>query len=167
MSKTWVTSDQHYGHANILRFDPPRPFTSVEEMNETMVERYNDVVRDGDTVYFLGDVAISRRSLPIIGRLPGRKILIKGNHDIFKPTDYLAVFKDIRAYKVLPASGAILSHIPVHPDQLAGRFSLNIHGHTHFRNLADARYVNVCVEQTGYAPVLLQDILDRRGLPAL
>src|SRR6056300_578004 len=102
MKNRFFISDTHFDHANILTFTdyagkPVREFDSVEAMNEAMIERWNAVVKPGDTVYHLGDVAIAKRGLTHLARLNGRKILVKGNHDIFKLKDYVEHFKDIRA----------------------------------------------------------------------
>ncbi len=83
MARFW-TSDTHFGHEGILRFEPVnRPFATVEEMNEVLVERWNAVVGPQDMVYHLGDVAMGKiaDSLPVMSRLNGRKVLIPGNHD--------------------------------------------------------------------------------------
>jgi calcineurin-like phosphoesterase family protein len=182
MSKTWVVSDTHWGHENITKFttadgSPLRPWDNAAEMDEVMVQNWNSIVSPEDRVYHLGDVAINRRHLKTMSRLQGRICLIKGNHDIFKLSDYTPYFDDIRAYvvKKTPQGGkCILSHIPVHTDQL-GRFGMNIHGHLHsnlvmrklakgWSDIADKRYVNVCVEHTNYTPILLSDAI-ARGTP--
>jgi len=108
--------------------------------------------------------------------LNGDKVLIRGNHDIFKLEDYTAHFRDIRSYHVM--NGMILSHIPVHVNQL-GRFKKNIHGHLHsnrvmlprgfdvrtnevlYGDVIDPRYHSVCVEQTDFAPILFEDVQRR------
>ena len=185
MTRSWVISDTHFGHSNIITFKredgtPLRDFPSVEAMDEALVDNWNSVVKDGDTVYHLGDVAINRKALSTLGRLKGRKILIKGNHDIFKIKDYLEHFEDVRAYKVLPKHGIIMSHIPIHPQQLY-RFKVNVHGHLHSNrvrenhettyldthtgkyqqgNRDDPRYINVSVEQINYTPINLETILE-------
>ena len=133
MSNVFLTSDTHFGHKNICVFEnydgsPVRPWDNVEEMDEEMVKRWNETVGPKDKVYHLGDVVINRKSLSIMERLNGDKVLIKGNHDIFKLTDYTKYFRDIRGYHVM--NGLILSHIPISKDSLA-RFGCNIHGHTH------------------------------------
>lgn len=125
-----------------------------------MVEAWNSVVRQQDTVYHLGDVAIKRKSLPVLSKLCGRKVLIKGNHDIFKLKDYLPYFEDIRAYKIFPEFGIICSHIPIHPESLA-RWKLNVHGHLHNNKLPDPRYLCVSVERINYTPVALEDIKEK------
>lgn len=78
----WFTSDQHFGHARIIELCD-RPFASIDEMNAVMIERWNDRVRAGDTVYVVGDFAMGQiaDTLPIAAKLNGRKILIPGNHD--------------------------------------------------------------------------------------
>lgn len=172
----WVISDNHFGHVGVTCFlnedgSKLRPWDNIEEMDEYMVERWNSVVRPSDRVYHLGDVVINRRHLVTLGRLNGRKKLIKGNHDIFRLSDYTPYFDDICAYQVkkTPQGGkCILSHIPVHEESL-GRFGLNIHGHLHSnlvkRNgFVDKRYVNVSVEQINYTPILLEEAM-ARGVP--
>lgn len=110
---SFVFSDPHFGHKNIITFKDSdgkltRPFSSVEEMDEHMVTNINSVVNKKDTIYFLGDVVINRKALPIFDRINGRKVLIKGNHDIFRLQDYTKYFEDIRAYKVMPEHGIII-----------------------------------------------------------
>lgn len=79
---TFFTGDQHYGHKNICRF-ANRPFTSVEEMNETFIKNHNDTVKPGDVVWFLGDFGFMSQSniKTVLRRLNGQKNLIIGNHD--------------------------------------------------------------------------------------
>lgn len=169
MPTTFVISDTHFGHektcTEFKREDgsPLRPFASAEEMDEAMVERWNARVRPNDKVYHLGDVVINRKALHVLHRLNGDKVLIKGNHDIFKLSDYTEHFRDIRAYHVL--NGMIFSHVPVHEESLA-RFGCNIHGHLHANRVmcdgaVDPRYFCACVEQTDFAPISLEEIADR------
>ena len=182
MPTTFLISDTHFGHEKTCtvfkRADgsPLRPFSSAEEMDEFMVRAWNDRVRPGDKVYHLGDVVINRRALPTLARLNGDKVLIRGNHDIYKLADYTEYFRDVRGYDV--KNGMILSHIPVHEASL-GRFGVNIHGHLHatrvkrargvdaktgailYSNEIDPRYHCVCVEQTDFAPILLEDVYKR------
>lgn len=78
----WWTSDTHFGHARIIDY-ADRPFASAAEMDEALIDRWNDAVRPADEVWHLGDVALGRlaESLPLVARLHGRKRLIIGNHD--------------------------------------------------------------------------------------
>ena len=170
MPTTWLVSDTHFGHektCTVFKRDdgtPLRPFNSVEEMDEEMVKRWNERVRPKDKVYHLGDVVINRKFLNILSRLNGDKVLIRGNHDIFKLEDYTKYFRDIRGYHVM--NGMIFSHVPVHPDSL-GRFGVNIHGHLHYQRVKtnnddiDTRYHCVCVEHTDYAPISFEEVSKR------
>ena len=182
MPATFLVSDTHFGHLGVCKFmrsdgvTKLRPWDTVEEMDDEMVRRWNETVRPTDKVYHLGDVVINRRALPTLARLNGDKVLIRGNHDIFRDTEYREHFRELRAYHVL--NGMILSHIPVHPDSL-GRFGVNIHGHLHanrvrrasgvdaetgevlYGDQPDVRYHCVCVEQTDFRPILLEDVVKR------
>lgn len=170
MANTFLISDTHFGHMGVCKFlradgTKLRPWDDSESMDEAMVERWNDTVRPNDKVYHLGDVVINRKALKILDRLNGDKVLIKGNHDIFKLEDYTPYFRDIRGYHVMPGVGVILSHIPLHIDS-HGRFGLNIHGHLHDKRVMtdgkiDVRYHCVCVEQTDYRPISLDQVIER------
>jgi calcineurin-like phosphoesterase family protein len=175
MANIFLTSDTHFGHAGVCRFlrddgTKLRPWDDPDEMDEAMIENWNAVVKPKDKVYHLGDVVINRKALKTMSRLNGEKVLIKGNHDIFKLEDYTPYFKDVRGYHVM--DGMILSHIPLHVSALY-RFGTNIHGHTHSNRVMmadpfghrpeviDARYQCVCVEQTGFTPISFEDLKKR------
>jgi calcineurin-like phosphoesterase family protein len=82
MPRRWYTSDTHFGHARIIELCD-RPFTNVDEMNERIIQEWNNVVGIDDIVFHLGDVALGAiaTSLPLVNRLNGHKVLIPGNHD--------------------------------------------------------------------------------------
>jgi len=182
MPSVFLVSDTHFGHAGVCRFTHGdtgvkiRPWTDPDEMDEAMVKMWNETVRPNDKVYHLGDVVINRKSLSIMSRLNGDKVLIRGNHDIFRDDEYRQYFRELRAYHVM--NGMILSHIPVHEESL-GRFGTNIHGHLHtnrvkrprgveaktgkvlYSDEIDVRYHCVCVEQTDFKPILFEDVIKR------
>ena len=79
---TWLTSDTHWSHRNIITLGPGRPFSSIEEHDEALIEAWNAVVRPDDTVIHLGDVSLSVTAMErVLPRLRGRKELYAGNHD--------------------------------------------------------------------------------------
>jgi len=173
MADIFLVSDTHFGHFGVCKFTRNdgvtklRPWDSPEEMDEEMVKRWNETVRPNDKVYHLGDVVINRKALKIMHRLNGDKVLIRGNHDIFRDEEYREHFRELRAYHVM--NGMILSHIPIHVDSL-GRFGTNIHGHLHASRVMkmwirgpeiDTRYHCVCVEQTDYRPISFEDVIKR------
>ena len=171
MPSVFLYSDPHFGHQGVCKFmrndgvTKLRPWDNAEEMDEHLVKVYNERVKPNDKIYFLGDVVINRKALKIMHRLNGDKVLIRGNHDIFRDNEYREHFRELRAYHVM--NGLILSHIPIHPESL-GRFGTNIHGHLHSNRVLlpdgsiDVRYHSVCVEQTpDFAPILFEDVLKR------
>ena len=165
MSRTFLISDTHFGHHNILSFKrkdgtPLRPYNSIVDHDEEMIHNWNKTVSTQDKVYHLGDVGfLSFTKLALVlDRLNGTKVLIKGNHDHFKVSQYQQYFKDIRAYHILDKF--ILSHIPIHPESLS-RWKANIHGHVHANTYPDERYINVSVEAINYTPVDFEAIRER------
>jgi len=174
MPSVFLVSDTHFGHSGVCRFlredgTKLRPWDNPDDMDEEMIRRWNDTVRPNDKVYHLGDVVINRKALKTLSRLNGDKVLIRGNHDIFRDDEYREYFRELRAYHVM--NGMILSHIPIHSDSLA-RFGTNIHGHLHANRVMtrdffsdeleiDTRYHCVCVEQTDFAPILFEDVIKR------
>lgn len=182
MPSVFLYSDPHFGHQGVCRFlrqdgTKLRPWDTSEEMDEHLVKVYNERVKPNDKIYFLGDVVINRRAIKTLARLNGDKVLIRGNHDIFRDDEYREYFRELRAYHVM--NGLILSHIPVHEASL-GRFGCNIHGHLHasrvmkargvdaktgevlYSDEIDPRYFNVSVEQLpDFAPILFEDACKR------
>ena len=183
MPSVFLVSDTHFGHTGVCRFTRNdgvtklRPWDDADAMDEAMIAAWNERVKPTDKVYHLGDVVINRKALGTLRRLNGDKVLIRGNHDIFRDDEYRMYFRELRAYHVM--NGMILSHIPVHSDSL-GRFGVNIHGHLHanrvrkprgvdaktgeilYSDEIDPRYHCVCVEQTpDFAPILFEDVLKR------
>jgi calcineurin-like phosphoesterase family protein len=182
MPSVFLYSDPHFGHQGVCRFlrsdgTKLRPWDTAEEMDEHLVKVYNERVKPTDKIYFLGDAVINRKALKTLGRLNGDKVLIRGNHDIFRDDEYREYFRELRAYHVM--NGVILSHIPIHSDSL-GRFGCNVHGHLHanrvrkargvnaktgevlYSDEIDPRYFNVSVEQLpDFAPILFEDVCKR------
>ncbi len=178
MSRTWVYSDPHFYHKNIVKFvnydgTPVRPWDDSNKMTEEMIEWYNELVSDADRVYILGDVAFTPGHMKsVVPRLKGRIVLVPGNHDPVKMRKYFDLFDDVRGYVV--KKGFIMSHIPIHVGSLS-RWQLNIHGHTHANvtkkmfgdkelNEPDPRYFCACVEQTNFRPIELDEILKKTGV---
>lgn len=169
MVDTWLIADTHFGHLGVCKFmkndgvTKLRPWTDPAEMDEAMIELWNKNVKPNDKVYHLGDVVINRKALQTLYRLNGNKVLIKGNHDIFRLEEYIPHFRDIRATHVL--NGLILTHIPVHSESLS-RFGTNIHGHLHANRVTcgdaiDPRYYCVSVEHTDFAPIHFDEVMKR------
>ena len=171
MSKNiFFISDTHFGHANMLTFTNydgtrMRPFNSVEEVDELMIENWNKMVKPMDKVYHLGD-CFYKSSNPdqIMSRLNGQKVLCRGNHDRREARWYFKYFKDVRSTFHIDGN-YLLGHFPIHPDS-KGRFVRQLHGHIHSQQVMkqiwyptgngvepDPWYRNCCVEVNNYSPI--------------
>jgi calcineurin-like phosphoesterase family protein len=176
MIETWFISDTHFGHKNILQYEKEaRPFSSIEEMNEVMIENWNRVVKKNDIVYHLGDFAFGRLNIKIAERLNGKKKLVMGNHDTYPTSDYLKYFDKL--YGIVFYERCILSHVPVHVGGLGNRWILNVHGHLHSKKVRreiyfggeinpewreeDQNYFNVSCEQNNLTPIHKDLIVSR------
>ena len=167
MANILLISDTHFGHANtFLKFKqkdgtPMRPFSSVEEMDDFMVDRWNSVVRPQDKVYHLGDVAMNVKYISTVARCNGHKRLVLGNHDPKKMKLLTPFFEDIYSMRLLDK--LLLTHAPIHPESI-GKAVANVHGHVHNNVPAlhfGPKYFNISVEVIAYTPIALEDLKQR------
>ena len=184
MSKKFYISDWHYGHKNVLGFDN-RPFTSIEQMNEELIRRWNSVVSDGDLVYILGDMfwCTPKMATPVMEQLNGQKILVKGNHDRWHDSKFDKLFVKIDEYMEIEDEGRklVLCHypIPCFKNHFYGWIHLYGHVHNSFewnmmehqRFLMEELYDRQCsminvgsmMPWIGYTPRTLDEILTGYG----
>lgn len=130
-------ADLHLGHSNIIKFDN-RPFDSVADMDDFLIENWNKKVKNGDTTYILGDFCWGKEPewIKILNKLNGNKVLIRGNHDIKNMSRALKdKFLYIKDRHEISDCGKkiIMSHYP----ELAYKSSYNpnvfmLHGHVHY-----------------------------------
>ncbi len=140
MSQVWFCSDLHLGHKNIGKFRSPL-VSSEKENNTRILLEWKTTVNKRSVVYVLGDFCFDRELFDSLD-LPGKKILIRGNHDNFQTEQYLNFFDEVEGF--VKYKGYWLSHAPIHPDELRGK--VNLHGHVHYGTLPDKRYFNCCPE---------------------
>lgn len=170
MKDYWFISDTHFFHANSLQWERDTRgsmFSSVEEMNEYMVDKWNSVVKQGDIVYHLGDVFLGpsthEERSSLIGRLKGSKRLVVGNHDDIKYLSSGGWFKKVQLWRVWHDKPLLFTHVPVHESCIQERVKqdggINVHGHTHGRGSPEGPYRSVCVELNDYTPVNLEELL--------
>lgn len=158
--KVYFWSDQHINHHNIIKFSD-RPFHSTIEMNEYMYSEYFNVVTENDVVVFGGDVAFGdvNETKERLKQLPGKKILVLGNHDFDKNK---CIFREYHAFDVTVMAfcfqevienkvcNIIVTHYPMDLSYLPEN-TINIHGHIHC-HLAGEKRINMAVEHTEYKP---------------
>jgi len=160
MSTVRFIADLHLSHANMSK---KRGFETIEEHDEYIIKQWNSVVRKRDTTYILGDVTMEK-SAPyhLLSRLKGIKNVVLGNHDhrqdVKKLLEYVNSVSGMLSYKKV-----ILTHCPVHPMEMDYRFSHNIHGHIHekqvlYNGLSDLRYICVSCERVDFIPKTLIEL---------
>lgn len=153
----YFISDTHFGHSNIIRYED-RPYGDTYMMDEAMICRWNEIVSDDDTVYFLGDFALGPLGYcrDIFNRLKGRKTAIIGNHDksyaCLAKIGFVGVFEEA----VIRIEGKMvkLMHHYI-PGALNDDVDFIMHGHVHSKRPFEIvdRMLNISVEVIDYRPV--------------
>jgi calcineurin-like phosphoesterase family protein len=180
----WVISDTHFNHANCLKFTDSNTgklirgarFSSTKEMDDHMIEQWNATVKPGDKVYHIGDVMFGDKEYfqKLWPKLHGSKRLIVGNHDDIRYLSSGGFFAKVQMWRMFPEFGLLLTHVPVHPSNLRvfvaeGEYEegdvgpvqktfLNVMGHIHHQPAHEGPYRCVCVEQTDYTPVNIEEL---------
>lgn len=171
----WLTSDEHYGHTNIIKYTN-RKYRNVYEMDCDLIIRHNAFVGDSDVTIHLGDFTFDHKRIPnILKHLNGKHILITGNHDfpfkkgevgenLYREYGFIDVMSEMLMGNVL------FNHFPYkenndHNDRYNKHRPQNmnyviIHGHTHQKNPVIDRQINVGVDAWQMAPVRLEAILN-------
>jgi len=170
--KSFAISDTHFCHNKKFIYEA-RGFSSIEEHDETLIKNWNEDVSWDDTVYHFGDVCFKPETSidRILPRLNGKKVLIMGNHDmnkkLFQYFDKVVSIFVRGGYE--ENSEFVLTHVPIHPMQLEGRWkdAINLHGHLHPGNdqtkiqQLGERYFNVNCELHGLRPLTFQQVRDK------
>lgn len=130
--KKFYTSDLHLGHKNVLTFDN-RPFFTLTEMKETIIDNWNKVVSDNDNVYVLGDMFWNNSEISeVMPKLNGNKFLIKGDHDrVNKELEKYFIW--IKDYDVIKdgKEHVVLCHYPIAHWINADYGYIHLYGHIH------------------------------------
>lgn len=165
----WFTSDLHLWLCHDKDFIyQARGYNNVEEMNNDLIEKWNQVVLSKDLVYILGDVALGNDLEKIksyLTSLNGKKILIRGNHDTDKKVEFYKnnqIFENITYMDVIKYKKKIflLSHYP----QLTYNYDYNkvfsLYGHTHQTNSINPNILgyHVGIDSNNNTPVSLEFI---------
>lgn len=186
----FFTSDEHFGHTNILHLGEGRPFKDLNHMHSIIIRNHNSIVTPDDDVYFLGDIAMGtlEDSLKVFHGMMGNKFLIPGNHDkIFTGANsqtrierFWPIYEEA-GFTILPENTTImvgeyevaLSHFPYAGDHtFKDRYEKNrppdvglplLHGHTHQRTRFTEEAPNtlhVGVDGNNFTPVSESEVLE-------
>ena len=160
MRNDFFTSDHHFGHDKLRGYCRPR-FGSVEEMDELMIQRWNQVVGRNDRVYHGGDFMwFGKHVMQIARRLNGTIYMAVGNHDQVSQLLSSGAIKRAKLWYKFKDDGWVLTHIPLPVENFPRDCEWNLHGHTHL-NMSPGQgktHMNICVEQTAYAPIAREEM---------
>ena len=169
----YFTSDLHFYHEKIIHHCN-RPFKDELEMNEKLIQNWNNEVSPDDDVYILGDVTMKgpEQAFAVLSRLSGKKYLIKGNHDLFVDNpdwqQYAWLFQWVKEYDelVLNNQKFVLFHYPIAEWADFYKGAIHLHGHQHNKSAYNHHQVqtglrryDVGVDANNFSPVRLEDIV--------
>lgn len=164
MSRPVVSSDLHLGHKNIAKYRTM--FKTADEHHWHVFNAHKATIKKNDTWYCLGDCVFTKEWLERLKEIKcRRKVLFLGNHCLENEVtmeDLLEVFDAVHSLQPHKCFGHKMwfTHCPIHPDEIRGK-DVVIHGHTHDYIVDDYRFVNVCVEHTGWGVIPVEEALER------
>ena len=156
----FFTADTHFGDHRTINVNR-RPFASVAQMDEEIVDGWNAVVGPQDEVWHLGDVARRAADVPaLLARLNGIKHLVRGNNDD-PAVSHVEGWASVQDYAEIVVDGVplVLCHYPFRSWNGQHRRSINLHGHSHGRLKPMPRQFDVGVDARRYRPVTLDALL--------
>lgn len=158
-TNVFFTADEHYGHKNIIKYTN-RPFSSVEEMNKTLISNHNSVVKPLDRVYHLGDFCLDGKPEKYLNRLNGRHVFIKGSHDRLPPS--LGYVSEDSIFPVVYEDQMIvLCHYAMRSWQQSHYGSWHLFGHHHGKLESYGLSFDVGVDCWDFFPVSLKQVQDK------
>lgn len=177
-SATWLIADCHFGHEGIIRMCG-RPFVDsagqpdVRLMTQTMADSWRKVVKPSDEIIVLGDFA---HRMPVdqlrklFASLPGRKHLIRGNHDTKESGTLDLAWESVKdiAFTSIDGARCVLAHYALRSWPGIRKGALMLFGHHHGRLAGNSQSMDIGVDVMGWAPVRLNQIKQRLAqLPPL
>ena len=169
----YFISDTHFNHSNIIKYCN-RPFKSINEMNQTIINNWNKTVKVDDEIYHLGDFALGKKEemYNTVSNLNGKKYLIRGNHDKWSISIYEELgFNVLKNAPIkLENDKLLLSHKPV-PDKQIPKGFINIHGHIHNKDLYECiekyepnqysieKHINVSCDVINFKPISIDNLI--------
>ena len=161
----WFTADTHFGHEN-LALGKRTQFKNIEEMNETIINNWNEVIKSGDIVYVLGDFAVGSKDFirKIRHRLHGKINLALGNHDYRNrihnmPELFSSMFdlKTVRINKQL----VVLCHYCMERWDESYYGSWHLFGHSHNEFHPDGKRFDVGVDSNNYRLISWDEVVEK------
>jgi len=161
----FFTSDHHFYHKNVIKFCN-RPFKTIEEMHEILIDNWNNVVNDNDEIYYLGDFSFGtpKQTRELLLKLKGKKYLIVGSHDrqtmeckdLFVKTNYMW------RVDIDKKTSITLCHYCMRRWTKSHYNSWHLYGHSHgeLNPIGKSWDVGVDVKENNYTPLSLYQVIE-------
>lgn len=150
----WFTGDEHLGHANIIKYCD-RPFKSVEEMDEEIIKRHNEVVCSDDEVYHMGDFCMGKDYEKFDNyrkRLNGHHYFLLGNHDTWYSTFFSQIYLPYLIEKKIEGQDIVMCHYAMRVWNKSHHGSWQLYGHSHGELSPIGRQLDVGVDTHNFYP---------------
>ena len=174
--KYYFTSDEHLGHTNIIKYCE-RPFTSVESMDNQIIERHNELVKDDDIVIHCGDFTFKDRKTAenYIRRLKGKHEFLIGSHDywlndqdskypIILETSTYSLQGQVIWEREINGIRIVACHYAMRTWPLSHHGSIQLHGHSHGTLPIAYNQLDVGVDSNNFYPVSMEQVLEKIDL---
>ena len=163
MSTYFFTADQHFGHANIIKYCS-RPFQSSEEMDEIIIRNFNQVVKPEDITIHAGDFTLTKNREEVqkryVSRLRGTHIFLNGSHDNWLRNDKsIQQIYQLRI-KELNDQLIVACHYAMHVWPQSHYNSWHVYGHSHGRLQLHGKSYDVGVDNNYFYPVSLEQLVE-------
>lgn len=158
MENIWFVADTHFNHESILKHCK-RPFETIEEMNEKIIDNWNSIINKHDRVYIIGDFAFCNHA-KFADKLKGKKHLIKGNHDEMSQECY-SRFESVSQIKEIEINKRIfvLCHFPLRTWSECHQGSIHLFGHCHGREITNNLSFDVGVDTHNFIPYSYEEVM--------
>jgi len=162
----WFSADPHYGHKNILEYCK-RPFKSVEEMNEMLIERWNERVGHLETAYIIGDFSLDKEPMRFYEQLHGNVLIIPGSHDkdLERKIGEWNVKQKIETITIQLGEGVhqniTMCHYPMRSWDRSHYGTWHLFGHHHGSVEPHGLSFDVGVDTNNFYPYSLEDIANK------
>lgn len=162
----FVTSDCHFGHKRILEYESKtRQFSSIEEMDEKLIDNWNGLVKPTDEIYILGDLSFHKlnKTVEILNRLNGKKCCISGNHDshLIKHQEFIDCFEgrlfDLLDHKI-NGTYYVMCHYPMLSWNRSHYGAINLFGHLHSSWKGNKQQLNVGMDCHNLCPINIEEV---------
>lgn len=151
----YFTADEHYGHTNIIKYCK-RPFSSIEEMNSTLIINFNSVVGKNDLTIHAGDFCWYNKQEDVIkltSQLNGNHIFLKGSHDHWLPNSAKYMWR-----KMIEGHLVVVCHYAMRVWERSHYNSWQLFGHSHGMLTPEGKQMDIGVDTNNFYPYSFEQI---------